>query len=237
MIDLKYKNAFITGSSRGIGQQIALGLARLGCNIIVHGRNKYNCNKTLVLLKQYPVKTYIVYGELSEEALINSVIKQVKELNISIDVLYNNAAVMPPFMEDIWGHKQKDWIKTFNVNVYALYKICGAFIPEMINNDFGRVVNLTSGIKHVPELSPYGSMKWAVNKLTDDISIKLVGTNVKINLLDPGWLRTDMGGENADYPVEAVLPGALAPALLNKNAPNGVIFSAINHNLDLDIFK
>jgi 3-oxoacyl-[acyl-carrier protein] reductase len=52
-------------------------------------------------------------------------------------------------------------------------------------------------------------------------------------MLDPGWLRTDLGGENAEYPVEAVLPGALAPALIENDGPNGELFSAINHNLVL----
>lgn len=61
-----------------------------------------------------------------------------------------------------------------------------------------------------PELAPYGASKWAVNKLTDDLSYKLEGTGARMNTLDPGWLRTDMGGENASHPVEAVLPGGLA---------------------------
>lgn len=103
----------------------------------------------------------------------------------------------------------------------------------MIENGFGRVINLTSGIKDLPELAPYGASKWAVNKLTDNLAIKLNDTGVRINTLDPGWLRTDLGGENADHPVEAVLPGALAPALIEDDGPNGQFFSAIDHSLDL----
>jgi len=60
---------------------------------------------------------------------------------------------------------------------------------------------------------------------------------VRINTLDPGWLRTDLGGENAEHPVEAVLPGALAPALIENNGPNGQFFSGINHNVDLETFN
>ncbi len=58
-------------------------------------------------------------------------------------------------------------------------------------------------------------------------------TLVRINMLDPGWLRTDLGGENADNPVEAVMPGALTPALIQNDGPNGHEFSALNHNLTL----
>jgi NAD(P)-dependent dehydrogenase (short-subunit alcohol dehydrogenase family) len=228
MIDLKGKNAFITGSSRGIGQQIALGLANLGCNIIVHGRTLESCSKTIDLLKEFDVKIYPVFGELSTEADVNLLIEQVKQLNVRVDVLYNNAAIMTSYHKDFWMHSWDEWMQTFRVNVFAMYSLCGAFIPPMIENGFGRVVNLSSGIKDQPELAPYGASKWAVNKLTDDIASKLENTGVRINTLDPGWLRTDLGGPNAEHPVEAVLPGALAPALIDDNGPNGQLFSAIN---------
>ena len=236
MIQIKGKNALITGSSRGVGQQIAQALAKLGCNIIVHGRTKESCAKTLELLTKYNVNVYCVYGELSYESQVNQLINQVKNLKISIDILYNNAAIMTPFHGDYWNHSWDVWMDTFKVNVFAMYSLCGAFIPTMIEKGFGRVINLTSGIKDMPELAPYGASKWAVNKLTDDISAKLNHTGVRINTLDPGWLRTDLGGPNADHPVEATLPGALAPALVEDDGPNGQFFSAIDHKLDLDAF-
>ena len=138
---------------------------------------------------------------------------------------------MSPYQEDFWTHSWEEWTESFKVNVMAMYSLCAAFIPEMLQQDFGRVINLTSGIKDQPELAPYGASKWAVNKLSDDIAAKLKGTGVKINTLDPGWLRTDLGGENAEHPVSAVLPGALAPALIGYDGPNGHFFSAIDHHL------
>ena len=233
MINIIGKNAFITGSSRGIGQQVAMGLAKLGCNIIVHGRTKESCSKTIELLKEYNINKYCVFGELSDESQVKEIIKQVKNLDISIDILYNNAAVMPAYHTEIWEHTWDEWMESFKVNVMAMYSFCGAFIPSMIDNGFGRVINLTSGIKDMPELAPYGASKWAVDKLTEDIAVKLTDTGVRINTLDPGWLRTDLGGENADHPVEAVLPGALAPSLIENDGPNSKLFSAIDHDLDL----
>jgi len=233
MTHLKGKNAFITGSSRGIGQQIAIGLAKLGCNVIVHGRTIESCTKTLELLDSYDVKVYCVYGDLSDEPQVNKLIKQVQDLNLQVDILYNNAALMSPYRNDFWDHNWNDWMESFKVNVIAMYSLCTAFIPKMIENGFGRVINTSSGIMHEPELAPYGASKWAVNKLTDDLSAKLKDTGVRINTLDPGWLRTDLGGQNADHPVEAVLPGALAPALIDNDGPNGELFSAIDHTLNL----
>ena len=230
MKNLDGKNALITGSSRGIGQQIALGLANLGCNVIVHGRTKSSCDNTIKLLNAYSIKTFCVYGELSDKEQVDNLIKQVRDLNISVDILYNNAAIMTDFHNNYWDHNWNEWIETFKVNVIAMYDLCGAFIPQMIKNNYGRVINITSGIQNTPELAPYGASKWAVDKLTDDIASKLENTAVRINTLDPGWLKTDMGGENAEHPVEAVLPGALTPALIDSNGPNGKFFSAIDNN-------
>ena len=229
MINIKGKNAFITGSSRGIGQQIAIGLAKLDCNIIVHGRTKENCLQTLELLEHYTIKLYCVFGELSSEENVNHIIKQVNDLNITVDILYNNVGIMTPYKVDYWQHTWEELEQSMKVNLFSMYSFCSAFVPKMIENGFGRVINLISAIKDQPELLPYSTSKWAIVKLTDDIAIKLEGTNVKINNLDPSWLTTDMGGEHADNPVEAVLPGALTPALVENDGPNGQTFFAIKN--------
>lgn len=230
MINIKGKYALITGSSRGVGQQIAMGLAEKGCNIIVHGRTAHSCVATLGALEKYKVKSYMVFGDLSEKGQVENLVKQVEKLQISVDILYNNAAIMVPYQQNIWNHSWDAWIETFKVNVIAMYDLCAAFIPDMIKNNFGRVINLTSRIMHQPGLAPYGASKWALDKLTDDIASTLQHTGVRINMLDPTWLQTDMGGASANNPVTAVLPGALVPALIDDNGPNGQFFSALEYD-------
>lgn len=144
---------------------------------------------------------------------------------------------MTPYYENYWDHTWTDWMDSFKVNVMAMYSLCRAFIPAMIEQGFGRVINTTSGIMDQPELAPYGASKWGVNKLTDDIKVKLVDTGVRINTLDPGWCRTDLGGPQADHDVTEVLPGVLAPALIENDGANGEFFSAIEHNLDPNLLK
>lgn len=229
MIDITGKTALITGSSRGVGRQIAKGLAQLGCNVIVHGRKKQSCEETLALLEPYDVQKYVVSGELSEPNEIGELIEEVNSLVSQVDILYNNAAIMKDYHEDIWSHSWDEWLETYKVNVLAMYNLCGAFMPGMIERGFGRVINLTSRIMNQPELAPYGASKWAVDKLTHDIASKLAGTGVRINHMDPGWLNTDMGGSNAENLVEAVLPGAFAPLLVEDDGPNGQFFSAIDY--------
>jgi NAD(P)-dependent dehydrogenase (short-subunit alcohol dehydrogenase family) len=65
----------------------------------------------------------------------------------------------------------------------------------------------------------------------------LENTGVRINYIDPGWIRTDMGGKDAQHDVEDVLPGILAPALVEDDGPNGEFFVAVDHDLDPDLLK
>ena len=227
MINMQGRNALITGSSRGVGQQIAIGLAQKGCNVIVHSRTKNGCARTIQMLKEYSVSVYSVFGELSDEASVHKVIRQCNALNIDIDILYNNAGMMVPYQNDIWQHSWESWMTSMKTNVFSMYTLCSAFIPQMEERGFGRVVNLISGINKTPELAPYGASKWAVIKLTEDLASKYANTNVKINALDPGWLRTDMGSQDAPNLVEAVLPGALVPALLEEDGVSGESFEAL----------
>jgi 3-oxoacyl-[acyl-carrier protein] reductase len=224
---LRGKLALVTGSSRGVGQQIAIGLSRLGANVIVHGRTRENTRKTCSLLEGCGVETYAVEGDLSNNEDISKITNRLIDKFGGVDILYNNAAIQSPYKENIWKHSPNAWESSFQVNVYALYYFCAAFIPLMIQRGYGRVINLTSGIKDEPELLPYSATKAAVDKITLDIAVKLKDTGVRINRLDPGWLKTDMGGPDAWHEVTDVLPGALVPALIDDDGPNGEFFSAI----------
>jgi 3-oxoacyl-[acyl-carrier protein] reductase len=230
---LSGKLALVTGSSRGVGLQIAGGLAQLGCKVIVHGRTKQNLEKTFSELKRLNAEFDFVEGELTNPNEINRLTAYILAKYGSIDILYNNAALMTEYSANIWDHKWESWEKTFRANVYSVYMLCSAFVPGMISKGYGRVINLSSGIKHTPQLAPYGASKAAIDKLTDDLSVELKNTGVRMNTLDPGWLKTDMGGQNAEHSVKKVLPGALIPALIASDGPNGEFFSAINYNKDI----
>jgi NAD(P)-dependent dehydrogenase (short-subunit alcohol dehydrogenase family) len=96
----------------------------------------------------------------------------------------------------------------------------------MVERGYGRIVNISSGIKDIPQLVPYSASKAAVVKYTSDLAAELAGSNVLVNALNPGWLRTDLGGPYAPLDVTTVLPGALVPALLPDFGPSGKVFEA-----------
>ena len=227
-IDIANKWALVTGASRGVGQQIAMGLAELGVNLVLHSSNKSNQDATMKLLKDSGVQVHGVEGLLENPAAISAFMEEAEKLSGGIDILYNNAALMTP-ETPIFETPQSDYEKSFQVNVYSVIQTCGFFAPKMVSRGWGRIINLTSGIKDTPKLDAYSITKAALDKYTRDLAIELEGTDVLANMVDPGWCRTDLGGPDAFNDVTSVLPGALIPAMLGKQepeAPKGMLFAA-----------
>jgi 3-oxoacyl-[acyl-carrier protein] reductase len=223
-IDLRGKWALVTGSSRGIGREIARGLAAKGCNLVLHGREREH-NASLAADLGRTVKVVVTAAELSLESEVERLIRDALEASGGVDVLYNNAAIMTPFRHNYADVTADDYRRSFEVNVIAAVRITHGLLPGMLARRFGRIVQVTSGIRNEPELMAYAASKAALDKFVRDTVARLKGTGVTMNLLDPGWLRTDLGGPNAPNPVESVMPGALVPALVDDNV-QGQWFSA-----------
>jgi NAD(P)-dependent dehydrogenase (short-subunit alcohol dehydrogenase family) len=225
---LKNKWALVTGASRGVGQQIAIGLAQYGVNLVLHSSNIENQKSTVNLLKKYNVIIMNVAGSLESNEDITQFVTDAELMSGGIDILYNNAAIMTsatPLFETL----QCDYEKSFQVNLFSMIKICSYFAPKMKSRGFGRIINVSSGIKDTPILDAYSVSKAAVDKYTRDLAIELSDTGVLANILDPGWCRTDLGGDSAFNDVTSVLPGALIPAMLGNEgaeAPKGLLFAA-----------
>jgi len=223
-IDLRGKWALVTGSSRGIGCQVARGLAAKGCNLVLHGRlAEHNASLADDLGKA--VKVAVVAAELSVEAEVDRLIREAQSASGGIDVLYNNAAIMTTFRDDYAAVTADDYRRSFEVNVIAPIRLTHGLLPSMVERRFGRIVQVTSGIRDQPELMAYAASKAALDKFVRDTVIRLRGTGVTMNLLDPGWLRTDLGGPKAPNSVESVMPGALVPAMVEDDV-QAVWFSA-----------
>jgi 3-oxoacyl-[acyl-carrier protein] reductase len=222
--NIKGKWALVTGASRGIGKQVCLGLAKHGCNVVLHSRDISHTSELAKELESHCIQTQQIAADLGNSEQVS---KMVAELSTgpNIDIVYNNAAIMTQYCSDWLNVPSEDLRVSFEVNVTALMKICHAFIPGMVDRGWGRIINVTSGIADQPELIAYAVSKAAVDKFVLDSVGKLEGTGVLMNLLDPGWLRTDLGGPNAPNSVESVLPGALVPALI-EDGTSGKLFRA-----------
>lgn len=225
MASLQGKWALVTGASRGVGHHVSEGLAALGCNIVLHSRDLAHTQELSRKLIGTGVKTATVAGELSDQSALDAMLDAALGAAGQIDIVYNNAAIMTPWRENPWQVPAEDFRQSFEVNVIALARICYRLVPPMLARGWGRVINVTSGIMEQPQLTPYAISKAAVDKFVRDFAPTLKGTGVTMNLLDPGWLRTDLGGPKAPNDPSTVLPGALVPALLDDGV-SGRFFQA-----------
>jgi len=222
------KWAFVTGASRGVGRQIALGLAELGCNLVLHSRKLANTSGLEAELGPTGVRVASVASELSDPSELDRVLEQALRISDGFDILINNAAIMTPFRDPYTSTPADDFRLSFEVNVIAPIRITHRLLPGMRERRWGRIVQVTSGIQDQPELMAYAASKAALDKFVRDTVPTLRGTGVLMNLLDPGWLRTDLGGPQAPNDVESVLPGALVPVLVDGEV-HGVLFRAQDH--------
>ena len=223
--DIRGKWALVTGASRGVGRQVCLGLSQYGCNLVLHSRDLAHTHSLAAELTAKGVQVRQVAAELSDQNQVDAMLTSVLATGPGIDILYNNAAVMTPYRNDWQNFPADDFRKSFEVNVISLIRICHRLIPGMVQRRWGRIINLTSGVKNQPEMIAYAVSKAAVDKFVADTAGHLKSAGVLINLLDPGWLRTDLGGQQAPDAVESVLPGALVPALLDDGT-TGQLFRA-----------
>ncbi len=225
MVSVKGKWGLITGASRGIGYLTALYMAKQGCNLVLHSRSLEHTNRIMKTVEALGIEAYSVQADLANHQEVVGMLDEIDAKGTPVDIVFNNAAVQVAYREDFWKTPIEDFDLSFRINFIAVTTICYRLIPKMIERGFGRVINTTSGIKDQPEQAAYSASKAALDKFTIDLGTKLEGTNVLINLTDPGWCRTDLGGPNAPNPPESSIPGVVVGAFVD-DTKSGRLFNA-----------
>ena len=215
MVNVKGKWALITGASRGIGYLSALFMAEQGCNLVLHSRSKEHCAKVLEEVKAKGVEAYTVEAELTDLAQVEKMLADIDAKGTPISIVLNNAGLQIAYRVDYLNTPVSDYTESFKINTIAPAMICYHFLPRMIENGFGRILNTTSGIRLDPHQAGYSASKAALDKITVDLGHTVNGTDVMINLTDPGWCRTDLGGPNAPNAPESAIPGIVVGAFLD----------------------
>lgn len=225
MLDLKGKWVLVTGASRGIGRLAAKKMAEQGCNLILQSREVAHTASLEEELKALGVDCYSVEADLNDIPSVLKMLEKIDSVGTQVDIVLNNAGLQIAYRIDYYKTPENDFTVSFNVNTIAPAMICYHFLPKMVERGFGRIVNTTSGIDKEPEQAGYSAAKAALDKITKDMASRLSGTGVAMNLTDPGWCRTDLGGPNAPNAPESAIPGVIIGAFVDDTV-NGQIFHA-----------
>ena len=207
MYKVKGKWALITGAGRGIGYLTAVFMAEQGCNLILHSRDLSHTEKAVAEVRKKGVEAYAVAADLNDLAAVKKMLHEIDSLGVDVDIVMNNAGLQVAYRHDYFNTPAEDYLVSFNVNTIAPALICYHFMPGMIRRGSGRILNTTSGISLDVCQAGYSASKAALDKITIDLGSRVQGTDVLINLTDPGWCRTDLGGTQAPNAPESAIPG------------------------------
>ncbi|MCR5685522.1 MAG: SDR family oxidoreductase [Lachnospiraceae bacterium] len=207
MVDVKGRWALITGAARGIGYLTAKFMTKQGCNLILHSRSLEHTEKVLEEVSAEGVSAYAVAADLNDLTAVRKMLEEIDGFGVPVDIVLNNAGLQIAYRTEYFSTPAEDYLISFNVNTIAPMLICYHFMPKMIERGFGRILNTTSGIRLEPEQAGYSASKAALDKVTIDLGKTVEGTDVLINLTDPGWCRTDLGGPGAPNAPESAIPG------------------------------
>ena len=215
MYEVRGKWALITGASRGIGYLSALFMARQGCNLILHSRCLNHTEKVLREVRAMGVSARGVEADLNDLVAVEHMLEEIDAMQVPVDIVLNNAGLQVAYRTDYLRTPPEDYVISFNVNTIAPAMICYHFLPGMMERGSGRIVNTTSGIALDVCQAGYSASKAALDKLTIDLGSRVEGTDVMINLTDPGWCRTDLGGPQAPNAPESAIPGIVVGVFVN----------------------
>jgi len=215
MVNMKGRWCLITGAARGIGYLTAKFMAEQGANLILHSRKLEHTEKVLAEVRALGVEAYAVAAELSDLDAVKAMLEEIDKLVPQVDVVLNNAGMQIAYRVDYCKTPVEDYMESFKINTVAPAMICYHYLPGMMERGFGRILNTTSGIALDPQQAGYSASKAALDKITIDLGSKVQGTDVLINLTDPGWCRTDLGGPQAPNDPASTIPGIVVGAFVD----------------------
>jgi NAD(P)-dependent dehydrogenase (short-subunit alcohol dehydrogenase family) len=221
--------ALVTGANRGIGLEVCRQLAALGLRVILSGRDRRNAEAAVAELQRDDLDVAAAELDVTSAASIRACERDVTKRFGRVDVLVNNAAVLVAENADLLRTSIEDFRATFETNVFGVLAVCEAFVPGMITRKYGRVVNVSSGAGRLSSMTTYAPAysisKTALNALTVQLASATRGGGVLVNCVDPGWVRTRMGGRGAPRSVDQGADTIVWLATLPANGPTGKFFN------------
>jgi len=203
-IDLKNKNAVITGAAQGFGLAISKRFASSGANLFLIDKDETELNvaKETKEIKNSVSQTYT--GDITNFEEIKSTINSIIQNYSNIDIFVNNAGIAGPSFKT-WEYPQNDWKSVVDIDLNGTFNCCKAVVPFMIKQNYGRIVNISSiaGKEGNPNASAYSAAKAGVIALTKSLGKELAEYNIAVNCVTPAAAKTrifdQISKEHIDY--------------------------------------
>lgn len=220
--------ALVTGTNRGIGYEIARQLAAAGLKVVAAARDP---NAGASAVRDLAAAGHVEFEQLdvTDPANIQRAVGNIVARHGRIDVLINNAGVLlDPRGTRLLDAEVATFRATFEVNFYGPLQLVQQVLPHMRKNRYGRIVNVSSTLGQLAEMGTgtpaYRVSKAALNALTCIVAAETEGSGILVNTMSPGWVRTRMGGEQADRSPEQGADTAVWLATLPDDGPTGGFF-------------
>lgn len=220
------KIILVTGGNRGIGLEVCKQLAQQGHTVLLGSRELSKGQQAAQTIKSPNI--HPVQLDVTNEVDRQAVFKHIKQTYGRLDVLVNNAGIFPDKVHQLLQTDLALMRHTMEVNSWAPLHLMQLFIPLMRQHNWGRVVNVSSGIGELGDLgSSYPTYRFSkinLNLITRIVAQEVAGTDIKVNAMTPGWVQTDMGGANAPRTVEEGADTIVWLATLPDDGPHGGYF-------------
>jgi NAD(P)-dependent dehydrogenase (short-subunit alcohol dehydrogenase family) len=221
--------ALVTGANRGLGLETSRQLLARGMTVVMAGRDHAALERARNSLEHDGRGRAIAIAlDVTDSDSIAAAHRFLKTRIGPVDVIVNNAAVLLFENDDVLSIPLDGYRETFGTNVFGVVSVCREFVPEMARRRYGRVVNVSSGAGQLATMSTYApaySMsKAALNAFTRILASTYRDAGVLVNAVDPGWVRTDMGGPSAPRSLQEGADTIVWLATLPDDGPTGGFF-------------
>tara|TARA_Y100000590_G_scaffold121680_1_gene139329 strand:- start:198 stop:944 length:747 start_codon:yes stop_codon:yes gene_type:complete len=201
--DLKNRTAIITGGAQGFGLDIAKKFLNFGAKVIIWDINEKQLQNVIKEIDNSNLSYNNV--DVSNFEKVNNTVNEIIKYS-KIDILINNAGITGPTAE-LWNYSIRDWNNVVEINLNGTFNCCKSIVPNMIKNNYGRIVNISSvaGKDGNANASAYSSAKAAVIGLTKALGKELADKNIAVNAVTPAGAKTNILDQMSDKHVKLML--------------------------------